>query len=83
MLQIETNLSEITLDGLQITLKLQKMAHKIHAIESDIFNHFRQEEIDKKLAIILLKKSGYIVYKRSEKSPRIYETLGVSKLINK
>ena len=39
------------------------MAHEIHAIESDIFNHFRQEEIDKKLAIILLKKSGLTVSK--------------------
>lgn len=55
------------------------MAHENHAIDNDIFAHFRQEEIEKKLAVILLKKSGYIVYKRSEKSPRTYDTLGISK----
>jgi len=48
-------------------LNHKKMAHDIHAIEE---------------AISLLKKDGYIVYKRSTKSPRIYDTLGISKLIS-
>jgi hypothetical protein len=59
------------------------MTVKPNAIESETFNHFRQEEKRRQDAILLLKKDGYIVYKRSTKSPRIYDTLGISKLIVK
>ena len=41
----------------------------IHEVKSE----GRVDNLEKKLAIILLKKDGYIVYKRSVKSPRIYE----------
>jgi hypothetical protein len=57
------------------------MRAKRNTIEGETFNHFRQNEQKIKDAIFLLKKEGYIVYKRSTKSPRIYETLGISKLI--
>ena len=59
------------------------MPGKHNVIESEIFNHFREEEERRQKAILLLKKDGYIVYKRSTKSPRIYDTLGISKLIVK
>tara|TARA_R100000935_G_C2738794_1_gene125021 strand:+ start:224 stop:403 length:180 start_codon:yes stop_codon:yes gene_type:complete len=59
------------------------MEYKNHAIDNDIFAHFRQEEQRRQDAITLLKKEGFVVYKRSENSPRIYETLGVSKKIVK
>lgn len=57
------------------------MITKPNAIENETFNHFRQQENRIKKAITLLKKDGFIVYKRSTKSPRIYDTLGISKLI--
>lgn len=57
------------------------MITKPNAIEGETFNHFRQQEIAVKKAITLLKNDGFIVYKRSTKSPRIYDTLGINKLI--
>tara|TARA_B100000795_G_scaffold188749_1_gene143622 strand:+ start:390 stop:578 length:189 start_codon:yes stop_codon:yes gene_type:complete len=57
------------------------MDHIHNAIDNDIFAHFRQEKAREEEAIQLLKDNGYIVYKRSTKSPRIYENLGVSKKI--
>ena len=52
------------------------MITKPNAIEGETFNHFRQKENKIEEAISLLKNDGFIVYKRSTKSPRIYDTFG-------
>tara|TARA_R110002050_G_scaffold150400_3_gene277112 strand:- start:672 stop:824 length:153 start_codon:yes stop_codon:yes gene_type:complete len=41
--------------------------HEANAFESEIFSHFRNEEIKKLEAIKLLKKSGYIVYEKKKR----------------
>lgn len=56
---------------------------KTSTIEGDTFNHFREQEQKILDAIQILKNDGFIVYKRSTKSPRIYDTLGISKLLKK
>ena len=53
------------------------MNTKPNAIESETFNHHRIQEQRKTEAIKLLNDDGYIIYKRSTKSPRIYNTLGI------